>query len=47
MTLDWLLLFAFAEEEEHVRRAILDCSLTGGNKEAFEDEFESEEDEED
>lgn len=34
------------EEEQQVRKAILDCSLIGGNKEAFEDEFQSEEDEE-
>ncbi|XP_070820103.1 ribonuclease P/MRP protein subunit POP5 [Chaetodon trifascialis] len=34
------------EEEQQVRKAILDCSLIGGNEEAFEDEFQSEEDEE-
>ncbi|XP_030274085.1 ribonuclease P/MRP protein subunit POP5-like [Sparus aurata] len=34
------------EEENQVCEAILNCSLTGGRREAFEDEFESEEDEE-
>ncbi|XP_032372716.1 ribonuclease P/MRP protein subunit POP5 [Etheostoma spectabile] len=34
------------EEKQQVLKAILNCSLTGGNKEAFEDESESEEDEE-
>ncbi|XP_051278867.1 ribonuclease P/MRP protein subunit POP5 [Dicentrarchus labrax] len=34
------------EEEEQIRREILNCSLKGGNKEGFEDGSESEEDEE-
>uniref|UniRef100_A0A8D3B9W6 Ribonuclease P/MRP protein subunit POP5 n=1 Tax=Scophthalmus maximus TaxID=52904 RepID=A0A8D3B9W6_SCOMX len=34
------------EEKQQVRKAILNCSLPGGNKEAFEDELEIEEDEE-
>ncbi|KAF0033666.1 hypothetical protein F2P81_013732 [Scophthalmus maximus] len=36
----------FSEEKQQVRKAILNCSLPGGNKEAFEDELEIEEDEE-
>ncbi|XP_062240348.1 ribonuclease P/MRP protein subunit POP5 isoform X1 [Platichthys flesus] len=34
------------EEKQQVRESILQCSLPGGKKEAFEDELESEEDEE-
>ncbi|XP_035514420.1 ribonuclease P/MRP protein subunit POP5 [Morone saxatilis] len=34
------------EEEEQIRREILNCSLKGGNQEGFEDGSESEEDEE-
>ncbi|KAF1388953.1 hypothetical protein PFLUV_G00068270 [Perca fluviatilis] len=34
------------EEKQQVQKAILNCSLTGKNKEAFEEESESEEDEE-
>ncbi|XP_078106387.1 ribonuclease P/MRP protein subunit POP5 [Sander vitreus] len=34
------------EEKQQVQKEILNCSLTGRNKEAFEDESESEEDEE-
>ncbi|XP_059193359.1 ribonuclease P/MRP protein subunit POP5 [Centropristis striata] len=34
------------EEKQQVQKAILDCSLTRGNKEAFEEESEIEEDEE-
>ncbi|TDH12520.1 hypothetical protein EPR50_G00047820 [Perca flavescens] len=34
------------EEKQQVQKAILNCSLTGRNKEAFEEESESEEDEE-
>lgn len=42
----FLLYFSFAEERKQVQKAILSCYLTGGNKEAFEDELESEDDEE-
>lgn len=38
--------FFFSEEKQEIRKAILNCSLTRGNKEAFQDESESEEDEE-
>ncbi|KAM9361069.1 ribonuclease P/MRP protein subunit POP5 [Symphorus nematophorus] len=34
------------EEEQEVRKAILNCALTGGNKDEFEDESGTEEDEE-
>ncbi|XP_037632563.1 ribonuclease P/MRP protein subunit POP5 [Sebastes umbrosus] len=34
------------EEKQQVQKSILNCYLTGGNKEAFEDELESEDDEE-
>ncbi|GAA6220793.1 ribonuclease P/MRP protein subunit POP5 [Lates japonicus] len=34
------------EEKQQIRKAILNCSLTRGNKEAYDDELESEEDEE-
>uniref|UniRef100_A0A4W6F3W9 Uncharacterized protein n=1 Tax=Lates calcarifer TaxID=8187 RepID=A0A4W6F3W9_LATCA len=34
------------EEKQQIRKAILNCSLTQGNKEAYDDELESEEDEE-
>ncbi|XP_008296104.1 ribonuclease P/MRP protein subunit POP5 [Stegastes partitus] len=33
------------EEKQHIRKAILNCSLAGETKEAFEEESESEEDE--
>ena len=48
MPFDWfLLIFSFVEEKQRVRKAILKCSLPGANKEAFEDESDSEEDEDD
>lgn len=47
MLFEWpLLFFLLAEEKQEVRKAILNCCLTRQNKEAFEDESESEEDEE-
>ena len=45
-TWHFFLFFWFPEEENQVCEAILNCSLTGGSREAFEDEFQSEEDEE-